>query len=90
MNIVRSAVAGTLESSDAMVVVEPWSPGTKVEIESVVLEEYGDRIRQVVDGLLRELHVTGARIQITDRGALDCVISARLETALHRAREVQS
>ena len=43
MNIIRKAVAGTLESSDALVEIGPGE-GLSVEIESAVLAQFGDSI----------------------------------------------
>ncbi|MGE4352580.1 MAG: citrate lyase acyl carrier protein [Oscillospiraceae bacterium] len=87
MKITKYAVAGTLESSDAMVTVEP-NDVLEIEIESVVLAEYGQQIRCTVEQALRQLGVTAAKVHISDRGALDCVLSARLQTAVHRGKGI--
>ncbi|NLC89602.1 MAG: citrate lyase acyl carrier protein [Clostridiaceae bacterium] len=84
MNPIRMAVAGTLESSDVMVRVRP-AEVLSLEIKSPVLEQYGDAIRQTVAEVLADRGVTAAEIELIDRGALDCTIRARLETALERA-----
>ncbi len=84
MEIYSKAVAGTLESSDAFVTVEP-SETLSVELESVVSRQYGEAIRAAVQSVVDELGVTSGRICVNDRGALDCVIRARVETALRRA-----
>ena len=78
MNIKTSAVAGTLESSDVYVKVEP-SDKLEIEIESVVYNQYADQ--QVLD----ELDVKSGKISVNDKGAVDCVIQARVETAIKRA-----
>ncbi|MDR1318312.1 MAG: citrate lyase acyl carrier protein [Treponema sp.] len=85
MTIKRSALAGTLESSDALVKVAPSSGERKVELESVVMHAYGDAIRGVVEKTLDSLDIRSGTITITDRGALDAVLAARVETALKRA-----
>ena len=54
MNIKTSAVAGTLESSDVYVKVEP-SDKLEIEIESVVYNQYADQIKQSVQQVLDEL-----------------------------------
>lgn len=84
MNITSIAVAGTLESSDIYVEVEP---GEKLElnIESVVLNQYGDEIRATILSVLEELGVTSGKISVQDKGAIDCTIRARVETAVRRA-----
>ncbi len=86
MVIQKEALAGTLESSDCMVQVEP-SREISVSIHSVVQQQFGKQIRQVVYSVLKNLDVTGASIDIQDYGALDCVIAARVETAIRRGRK---
>ncbi len=88
MKILRAAHAGTLESSDAMVLVSPGEDGLHIQIESVVLPQFGPAIRQAVAEVAREMGVTGGVIQVNDRGALTCTLKARVETALARAAEV--
>ena len=84
--IVRRAVAGTLESSDVYVELEPSDSGIEVKIDSVVLNQFGMQIRRVVDEVLNAQGVTRARVSLMDRGALDCVFRARVETAVMRAK----
>ena len=84
MNIKTSAVAGTLESSDVYVKVEP-SDKLEIEIESVVYNQYADQIKQSVQQVLDELDVKSGKISVNDKGAVDCVIQARVETAIKRA-----
>ena len=80
-------MAGTLESSDVLVRVEPWADCLEIEIESPVKRQFYDEIKKVVDLTLDHFSVTGGRICLNDRGALDCVIAARLETAILRGGE---
>ena len=84
MNISSIAVAGTLESSDIYVEVEPCE-GLELNIESVVLNQFGDEIRATILSVLEELGVTSGRISVQDKGAIDCTIRARVETAVRRA-----
>ncbi len=84
MKIIRNAVAGTLESSDLFIQVEPDEKELHLEIDSVVANQYMDAIRAAVMKTLDEFHVTTGKIFIKDKGALDCVICARMETALKR------
>ena len=84
--IVRRATAGTLESSDAYVELEPGGDGIEIELDSVVEGQFGAQIRRVVAEVLDEQGVKGARVKLIDRGALDCVIRARVETAVARAK----
>lgn len=86
MKILKSSVAGSLESSDVLVSVSP-SGGEEntVDVESIVMKQYGARIRSVADEMLSSTGVSGAEVKIQDRGALECTLRARLETALERA-----
>ena len=84
--IVKRAVAGTLESSDVYVELEPCEEGLEVNIDSVVLNQFGEEIRRVVGEVLDAHQVKNAKVSLMDRGALDCVIRARVETAIMRAK----
>lgn len=86
MEIKNRAVAGTLESSDAYVEVEPGTGSLELELESVVMAQFGEEIRTAVRNVLGELGVENARVRVVDRGALECVIRARVETAVLRGK----
>ncbi|MGL5287627.1 citrate lyase subunit gamma (acyl carrier protein) [Aeromonas sp. RU39B] len=90
MKITREALAGTAESSDLMVKVAPNGSALEVEIHSEVYKQFGDQIRQVVHETLHAMGVDAGLIIIDDKGALDCVIRARLQSALLRAAEEQA
>ena len=83
MEIVAAAMAGTLESSDAQVTVEP-ADGLEIRLSSSVMSQYGRQIRQVVADTLARLEVTGAKVTVSDKGALDCTLKARVEAAALR------
>ena len=85
MDIKREAMAGTLESSDIMVTVQPASDGIQIELNSTVEGYYGDSIRATMRAVLEELGVRDANISAVDHGALDCTIRARMTTAVKRA-----
>ena len=89
MKIVQAAMAGTLESSDLMVKVSPVESGLDVVIQSEVYKQFGDRIAEVVNETLSAFNIEQGQIIIDDKGALDCVIRARVQAALLRgtARE---
>ena len=87
MQIVKNASAGTMESSDVYVEIEPAADGVTVELESVVKLQFGEAIETVVRDVLAENGVENAAVRIHDRGALECVIRARVETALLRGKE---
>lgn len=89
MKIVQAAMAGTLESSDLMVKVSPVESGLDVVIQSEVYKQFGDRIAEVVNETLAAFNIEQGLIVVDDKGALDCVIRARVQAALLRgtARE---
>ena len=84
MIILKKGQAGTMQSSDLMVIVEPASELT-IEIESTVKKQFEHLIRARLEQVLAKFEVTSGRISISDRGALDYAIEARLEAALQRA-----
>ena len=84
--LVKKAWAGTMESSDAYVEVEPAQDLT-VELQSVVQAQFGEAIEASVRDVLAQCGVEKACVKVMDRGALECVICARVETALLRGRE---
>ena len=84
MKIVREALAGTQESSDLMVKVSPGESGLDVVIHSEVYKQFGDRIAEVVNETLSAFNIEQGQIIIDDKGALDCVIRARVQAALLR------
>lgn len=86
MKITKKVQAGTLQSSDLMVFLEPAETLT-VTIESTVLKQFGGLIRAKVEEVLAKHGVEAGEVRVTDRGALDYAIEARLETAILRATE---
>jgi citrate lyase subunit gamma (acyl carrier protein) len=86
MDIHRKATAGTMQSSDLVVHVEP-ADQLEIEIESTVKKQFEHLIRAQIEKTLDRHGVTRGRIRVSDRGALDYAIDARVETALRRAAE---
>ena len=85
MKIKQSAVAGTLESSDALVTVELHEGSVELDISSSVINQYGRQIRATGVETLKRLDVNEERVTIVDKGALDCTLKARVECAIFRA-----
>ena len=90
MNILREALAGTLESGDAKVKVIPADGPTEIVIHSEVMQQFGQQIQAVAVQTLKNLEVNGGLVIIEDKGALDCVLRARIQCAVLRAAEVTS
>ncbi len=85
MNILKQASAGTMESSDVYVEIESNEDGLEIHIESVVEKQFGDKIEATVREVLADCNVTNACVRVVDRGALECVLRARVETAIYRS-----
>lgn len=88
MEIKKAAMAGTLESSDAQVIVEPGENGIQLSIESSVIHQFGRQIRATVEETLERLEVTNAKVTVVDKGALDCTLKARVECAVYRSNGI--
>lgn len=86
MQITKDAIAGTLESSDAQVRIAPAST-LEIELNSSVGKQFGDDILATIKDVLAKFEVTAAQVIVEDKGALDCVLRARLKAALFRATD---
>lgn len=84
MKLTKKARAGTLESGDVLVTVEP-AESLEFTLESPVKEQFGASILQTAREVVDSLGVTSGSISLEDQGALDCTIRARLSTALKRS-----
>ena len=85
MNLTRAAGAGTDKSGDVLVWAEPGGSPVQIEVESSVADLFGGAILAAVQETAAACGVTAGRIRIQDKGALDYVIRARVETALRRS-----
>ena len=85
MELKAVGTAGTLESSDVMITLEPKdSGGIDLTLESSVINQYGRQIKAEVLASLERLGVKNAKVIVNDHGALDCTIKARVECAFYR------
>ena len=88
MNIITEAAAGTVESNDIIIRIEPTEKeGIEINLTSNVMQQYGEQIIKVIRETLEELGVDKARVEATDKGALDCTIKARTTAAAYRAAQ---
>ncbi len=87
MEIQKCAFSGTLESSDAYIEIEPSQNGISIQLESIVKKQFGPQIEAAVLSVLDEFEVKNANVKVLDRGALECVIRARVESAILRSKE---
>lgn len=89
MKLLKPAAAGTLESSDCFVSIKPSENGIEIDLKSDVIRQFGDRIREVIGETLDTLGIENCSIFVTDKGALDCTIRARVESAAFRSAEIK-
>jgi len=88
MQIVKTGIAGTMESSDIMVTInKPTGKEIKIDLTSSVEKQFGKQIKRTITECANRLGIKSADITAVDKGALDCVIKARVETAIYRACE---
>ncbi len=85
MELKVTATAGTLESSDIQVIIEPNDNGIEIELESSVMYQFGDQIKEVILKTLESLSVENAKVFANDKGAIDAVIKSRVQTAIYRS-----
>ena len=88
---IASAQAGTLESNDIFIrmTAAPDGQGGSITVESIVLQQFGDDIRQTILDCLAEAGLKGVDIHANDRGALKCTIVARMEAVAARYKEAR-
>ncbi len=84
MKVVKSVVVGSVESNDILVKVSPGT-GVTINLESSVIKQYGDDIRNTISSVVEELGVSDLVIDANDKGALDFTIKARVKTAIKQA-----
>jgi|SRR5699024_9617674 len=87
MDIKKTALAGTLESSDIQITLSKGDNGINIDLDSSVEELYGDQIRKVITETLNAYGIDNANVKAVDKGALDCVVKARAMAAVQRALE---
>lgn len=86
MEIKKVSKAGTLESNDIYIVLMPnEEKGIKIQLESIVMKQFGDEIIRAIEETLKSLEIEDVVVVAQDKGALDYTIRARVETAVKRA-----
>ena len=81
MQIKTPAVAGTMESSDIMIRMEPGDGGVAITLESTVMQQFGAQIESVIRETLTQLEIGDVRVTAVDKGALDGTVRARVLAA---------
>ena len=89
MEINKIGTAGTLESNDILIIASPNEENKiDIELESIVMKQFGEEIRGVIFNKLKSLDVTSVKIKAQDKGALNYAIEARVEAAIMRTQEL--
>lgn len=85
--ILKTAQAGTAESSDAIITIAPAKAGSgiQLDIQSSVLLQYGNSIKATIEKTIKAQSVADVYVKVVDRGALDYTLQARTLAALGRA-----
>ncbi|MCF0151213.1 MAG: citrate lyase acyl carrier protein [Firmicutes bacterium] len=87
--IIKMAQVGNVDqNADCVIVIEPSENGNEILLESLVKAQYGDAIIASAQDELKKYDITNAKLTITDRGAIDCVLRARLEAVIKRGMGV--
>ncbi|AHF57772.1 citrate lyase acyl carrier protein [Spiroplasma eriocheiris] len=88
MEIKKMATAGSLESSDVLVTIEPNNDQKiNLTINSPFICQFGQQIKRIALTTLANLQVKNCNLVIQDQRAIDEVLVARIITALERATE---
>ena len=69
MEVKKAAMAGTLESSDAQVTVEPGNGTVELSIESSVIHQFGKQIKATI---LETLNRSGCQRRKGNRSGQGC------------------
>lgn len=86
-NQLKAAQAGTVESSDILILLAPAESGSGIQIElnSPTMQQYGEQIKQLIRQTLENHGIKDVVVHANDKGALDYTIEARVKTAITRA-----
>lgn len=86
MEITKRSVSGTLESSDIMITIEPNTDNSiSIDLDSSVEKQFGNSIRETMKDTLSIFKIKSAKITAIDKGALECIIVARLKAAIYQS-----
>ena len=85
--LLQPAQAGTVESSDILIMLAPAEEGTGIQLElkSPTMQQYGEHIKALILKTLQDQGVENAHVHANEKGALDYTIESRVKTAIRRA-----
>ena len=76
--------AGEWEKGDCRVTVEEGEEGIQLMLTSSVIGQYEKQIRRIIFKTLEHMGIENLKIRVEDKGALDCILQARVEGAVYR------
>ncbi len=85
--ITKMAKAGSVESNDILIMIQPGEGKLELEIESVVEKQFGESIKETILTTLQAEGVNDAKVVAKDKGALDFTIKARVKACVRRGSE---
>ncbi|MEL7635884.1 MULTISPECIES: citrate lyase acyl carrier protein [Sporomusa] len=87
VRLLKPAQAGTVESSDVLIILAPAAAGTGIQVEltTPTMQQYGEHIRKLIIKILEDQGIQDAIIHANEKGALDYTIEARVKTAVKRS-----
>jgi citrate lyase subunit gamma (acyl carrier protein) len=87
VRLLKPAQAGTVESSDVLIILAPAAAGTGIQVEltTPTMQQYGEHIRNLIIKILEDQGIQDAVIHANEKGALDYTIEARVKTAVKRS-----
>ena len=85
----QTFTAGTVESMDCMVTVKraPAGSGITIRLSGSSTARFAGAMEKKIRSVLEENHIQDIELSVQDNGALDIVLGARVEAALHRLEE---
>ncbi len=89
MEIKSIAQAGTFESSDILILIEPSENGREIDFDSTVYLQFKNSVLDEINKILDKYEISSVRLVVKDKGALPCTIAARTETAVLRGIGLQ-
>lgn len=84
--ICEATVGNVAQNADCVINIKPRQKGIKINLDSLVKNQFGDQIIKTVKDELKNQDIRSAEISIVDRGAIDPVLRARLECVIKRGR----
>ncbi|MBZ6009416.1 citrate lyase acyl carrier protein [Leuconostoc gelidum subsp. aenigmaticum] len=88
MEIKKTAIAGTLESSDVQIMLTQGTDGIVFDLVSDVVKQFDEAIKGTINQVLSEYDVQNVIVKVVDKGALDMVIKARTVAVVQRALDI--